>query len=158
MIFSAMSKFDATQWLLFAIAVSAAIVAFTALAFLGFLRQVMKINQSRMSFRDHAQSLLDEGQLSKLIDACHARMEMFHDDANAHWYLGTALYRRGELRMALTYLNRVPTLQPGWDVSAMVCAIEDQLAEAGDRPTLKVVAPSDPLKPDVPPAGGTPGS
>jgi hypothetical protein len=118
------------------------------------LREVLKINQSRMSFRDHAQGLLDEGLLSKLIDACHARMEIFHDDANAHWYLGTALYRRGELRMSLTYLNRVSSLQPGWDVSAMVAAIENQLAEAGDRPSLKVVSQTDPTKTEGPPAGG----
>jgi tetratricopeptide (TPR) repeat protein len=97
----------------------------------------------RGSFSERAQPLLDEGNLAKLIEICHARLEIFHDDAHAHWYLGVALYRRGELKFALRYLKRVPELHPGWDVSAMVTRIDEELKAKDGKPELTIVTQAD---------------
>src|ERR1700752_4091000 len=103
-----MMQFDTTQWLLFAIAVSVGIIALCSFLTMGVIINASKFLARRTSFSADAGALLDEGQNAKLIELCHERLETFHDDATAHWYLGIALYRRGELKLALRYLKRVP--------------------------------------------------
>jgi tetratricopeptide (TPR) repeat protein len=138
-----MAHFDTTQWLLFAIAVGVGVIAFCSLMTMGVIVASARYLAQRGSFSQRAQPLLDEGNLSKLIELCHARLETFHDDAHAHWYLGVALYRRGELKHALRYLNRVPELEPGWDVSRMVTRIEEELNEKDAKPDLKIIRQAD---------------
>lgn len=139
------SRFDTTQWLLFVIAVSVSVIAVCSFLTMGAIIAWFQYLGRRTSFSQDAQVLLDEGLLAKLIELCHKRMEDFHDDAHAHWYLGVALFRRGELKLALRYLMRVPELQPGWDVSAIVARIEEQLKEQDDKPDLKIVKPASDL-------------
>lgn len=140
--FEFMSKFDTTQWLLFVIAISVSVIALFSITTMAALIAWLQYMARRTSFSQDAQALLDEGLLIKLIELCHKRMEDFHDDAHAHWYLGVALFRRGELKLAIRYLKRVPELQPGWDVSAIVGRIEEQLEEQDDKPDLKIVKPT----------------
>jgi len=135
---------DAQLWLLLAIAVSSIVVAACAVVGLTILRLVSTQLLQKTSFSDQAQLLLDRGDLEGLIQMARARLSTFNDDAAAHYFIGLALYRQGDLRSALTYLVRIPKLHAGWDVQPMIQAIEKQLVELGEKPNLKIVQPTPP--------------
>jgi len=133
----------AEAWLLLAIAVSSIVVAVCAVLGVTTLRLVNNQLGEKASFSDHAQSLLDRGELTALVELAAERLLTFNDDASAHYFLGLALFRQGELRKSLSHLKRVPELQAGWNIQPMIAAIELQLANLNDKPELTVV-PSSP--------------
>jgi cytochrome c-type biogenesis protein CcmH/NrfG len=127
-------------WLLLVCAVALVVLALCAVFGAFVLVHVLRHVQQRASFAEQAQPLLDQSDLEALIALCRQRLATYHDDASAHYFMGCALHRSGELRLALTYLKRIPELQPGWDVSAMIAAIEAKVLAAGEeRPELRVV-------------------
>ena len=138
----------ATGWLLLAIAVAAAIIAVCSALILGILRVAGKQLIQRASFSENMQPLLDRGDLDMLIEKCRERLMLFNDDASAHYFLGVALHRKGELRQALIHLKRIPELQAGWDVQPMIQAIEGKLAALDEKPDLKVVKTTSDDRPD----------
>jgi tetratricopeptide (TPR) repeat protein len=129
--------------LLFVIAVAAAIIAICSILILGILRNAGKQLMQRASFSENMQPLLDQGNLDALVEKCRERLMLFNDDASAHYFLGVALHRRGELRQALIHLKRIPELQAGWDVQPMIQAIEGKLAALDEGPDLRVINTSD---------------
>jgi hypothetical protein len=129
----------AIGWLLLVIAIAATIVAVCSMLILGILMVAGKQLIQRASFSENMQPLLDRGDLDMLVEKCRERLMLFNDDASAHYYLGVALHRRGDLRQALVHLKRIPDLQAGWDVRPMTQVIEDKLASLDDKPELKVV-------------------
>jgi cytochrome c-type biogenesis protein CcmH/NrfG len=133
----------ATEWLLLVIAVAAVIIAVCSVLILGILRVAGAQLVQRASFSENMQPLLDRGDLDTLIEKCRDRLKQFNDDASAHYFLGVALHRRGDLRQALTHLKRISQLQAGWDVQPMIQAIEDKIAASDEKPGLKVVKTTD---------------
>ena len=138
----------ATGWLLFVIAAAATIIAVCSILILGILMVAGKQLVQRASFSENMQPLLDRGDLDTLIEKCRERLTLFNDDASAHYFLGAALHRRGDLRQALVHLKRIPELQAGWDVRPMIQAIEDKLAALDEKPDLKVVKTTPDDRPD----------
>lgn len=133
----------AAEWLLLVIAVAAVIIAICSVLILGVLRVAGAQLVQRASFSENMQPLLDRGDLDMLIEKCRDRLKLFNDDASAHYFLGVALHRRGDLRQALIHLKRISQLQAGWDVQPMIQAIEDKSASADEKPDLKVVKTTD---------------
>jgi hypothetical protein len=129
----------ATGWLLLVIAVAAVIVAACSVLILGILRAAGKQLIQRSSFAENMQPSLDRGDLDLVIEKSRERLMLFNDDASAHYFLGVALHRRGDLRQALVHLKRIPDLQAGWDVQPMIQAIESKLAALDGKPDLKVL-------------------
>ena len=127
------------SWLLLVATLALAFIAACVLLGTAILFALGRYVRQRASFTELAQPLLDAGELEALVTLCKERLATYHDDAWAHYFMGQALHRRGELRLALTYLKRIPKLQAGWDVSAMVEAIERKLASGEERPELSVV-------------------
>ena len=72
----AMMQFDTTQWLLFAIAASVAIIAFCFFLTMGVIVGAFRYLSRRTSFSQDAQALLDEGLLTKLIELCHGVLDI----------------------------------------------------------------------------------
>jgi tetratricopeptide (TPR) repeat protein len=138
----------ATEWLLFVIAVAAAIIAICSVLILGILRVAGKQLVQRASFSENVQPLLDRGDLDLLIEKCRERLMLFNDDAAAHYFLGVALHRRGDLRQALVHLKRIPELQAGWDVQPMIQAVEGKLPALDEKPDLKVIKTTSDDRPD----------
>lgn len=138
----------ATEWLLLVIAIGVAIIAVCSVLILGILRVAGKQLIQRTSFSENMQPLLDRGDLDMLIENCRERLMLFNDDASAHYFLGVALHRRGDLRQALVHLKRIPELQAGWDVRPMIQAIEDKLAALDEKPDLKVIKTTPDDRPD----------
>lgn len=138
----------ATGWLLLVIAVAAAIIAGCSVLILGVLRVAGKQFIQRASFSENMQPLLDRGDLDTVIQKCRERLMLFNDDASAHYFLGVALHRRGELRQALVHLKRIPELQAGWDVQPMIQAIDAKLTVLDEKPELKIVKPTSDDRPD----------
>lgn len=134
----------ATAWLLLIIAIASAIVVVCSVLGLAILRLVGKQFIQRAAFSEQAQPLLDQGNLDTLIEKCRARLALFNDDAAAHYFLGVALHRKGELRQALVHLKRIPELQAGWDVGPMIQAVEAKLTASDAKPGLKAVVKSPP--------------
>ena len=129
-----------TQAWLLLIAVACLVVLVAAAIFgLGTLLVMAKEINQRSSLTEKLQPLLDRGDLEAVILQSRERLTSFPDDATAHYFLGVALNRRGELRQALVHLRRVPELQAGSDVSAMLNAIEERLQTEERAPELKVV-------------------
>ncbi len=147
-IHSLLQQPTATEWLLLVIAVSAAIIAVCSALILGILRVAGKQLMQRASFSENMQPLLDQGELDALIEKCSERLMLFNDDASAHYFLGVALHRRGDLRQALVHLKRIPELQAGWDVLPMIQAVESKLAALDEKPDLKVVKTTSDDRPD----------
>jgi cytochrome c-type biogenesis protein CcmH/NrfG len=126
--------------LLSLVAVVSLVVIALSLLFLVFSAfSVLRYVKMRNSFSDLAQQVLDQGKLDELADVCRKRLTTHADDVHAHYFLGMALYRKGDLRPALGYLKRVPVLNPEWNVSSIVEAIESQVSTQDDRPELKIV-------------------
>ncbi|MCI4429093.1 MAG: hypothetical protein JHC40_08000 [Burkholderiales bacterium] len=138
----------ATGWLLLFVAGALAIVAVCSVLTLGILRVAGKQLIQRASFSEHMQPLLDRGDLDTLMEKCRERLMLFNDDAAAHYFLGVALHRRGELRQALVHLKRIPELQAGWDMRPMIQAVEDKLTALEEKPDLKVVKTTPADRPD----------
>jgi hypothetical protein len=138
----------ATAWLLLVIAVAAVIIAACSVLIHGILRVAGKQLIQRSSFSENVQPLLDRGDLDMVIEKCRERLMLFNDDASAHYFLGVALHRRGDLRQALVHLKRIPELQAGWDVQPMIQAVEGKLAALDDKPDLKVVKTTSDDRPD----------
>lgn len=129
----------ATGWLLLVIAVAAVIVAACSVLILGILSAAGKQLIQRSSFSENMQPSLDRGDLDLVIEKSRERLMLFNDDASAHYFLGVALHRRGDLRQALVHLKRIPDLQAGWDVQPMIQSIESKLVALDEKPDLKVV-------------------
>ena len=83
-----------------------------------------------------------------VIEKCRERLMLFNDDASAHYFVGVALHRRGDLRQALVHLKHIPELQAGWDVQPMIQAIEGKLSALDEKPDLKVVKMTSDDRPD----------
>lgn len=130
------------------IAIAAVIIAVCSILILGVLSVAGKQLIQRASFSESMQLLLDRGDLDMLIEKCRGRLMLFSDDASAHYFLGVALHRRGDLRQALVHLKRIPELQAGWDVRPMIQAIESKLATLDEKPDLKVVKTTSDDRPD----------
>ena len=116
------------------------VIALCAVFGVGLISVVARQINQRTSFTDKIQPLLDQGNLDSVTQECRERLRMFPDDATAHFYLGTALQRQGELRQSLIHLRRVPELQAGWDVGPMVAAVEKRLQSQESGPDLKIVS------------------
>jgi tetratricopeptide (TPR) repeat protein len=140
----------ATGWLLLIIAVAAMVTAICSLVILGVLKVAGKQLVQRASFAENMQPLLNRGDLDVLIEKCREQLMLFNDDASAHYFLGIAFHRRGDLRQALVHLKRIPELQAGWDVQPMIQAIEHKLAALDEKPDLKVVKTLSDNKPEPP--------
>jgi tetratricopeptide (TPR) repeat protein len=135
-------------WLLVAVAFTTSVVAVCSVLIVGILLVAGKQLTERASFSDQMQPLLDSGDLGTLIERCRARLKLFSDDASAHYLLGTALHRKGDLRQALPHLRRALELQAGWDVQPTIDAVETKLAASEERPGLTVVkATTDEVRP-----------
>ena len=128
-----------TGWLLLLIAIASMIVASCTVLILGVMRVAGKQLIQRASFSENMQPLLDRGDLDTVTEKCREQLMLFNDDASAHYFIGVALHRRGDLRQALVHLKRIPELQAGWDVQPMIHSIESKLAALDEKPDLKVV-------------------
>jgi hypothetical protein len=138
----------ATGWLLFVIAFAVTIIAICSVLILGILGVAGKQLVQRASFSETMQPLLDRGDLDIVIEKCRERLMLFNDDASAHYFIGVALHRRGDLRQALVHLKRIPDLQAGWDVLSMVQAIEGKLVALDEKPDLKIIKKTSVDRPD----------
>jgi cytochrome c-type biogenesis protein CcmH/NrfG len=127
-------------WLLLAIVALLMVIAGCALVAAGALRTVAAHITSRSSFTDLVQPVLDRGELDEVIQLARTRLRDFPDDAAAHYYLGSALVRKGEKKAAHAHLLRVRALESGWNVEAMIGAVERDLATTSSSPDLRVVA------------------
>ena len=135
-------------WLLLIGVVCLVILAAVAVLGLGILTLMAKEINHRSTLSEKLQPLLDQGDLEAVTLQSRERLMTFPDDAMAHYFLGVALHRRGEFRQALVHLRRVPELQAGWDVAAMVNAIEEKLGAEERSPDLRVVKlPTGPSSP-----------
>jgi cytochrome c-type biogenesis protein CcmH/NrfG len=129
-------------WFLWAVVTLLAIIAMASVLVLAVLRTVAKEMDLRTSLSDKLQPLLEKGDLEAVIAQSKFRLQSFPDDANAHYFLGLALHRDGQSRLALNHLKRVPELQPGWDVSTLISAVE-QAALTNEKPAeLRLVRES----------------
>lgn len=138
----------ATAWLLLSIAIATAIIAGCSAMIWGILRIAGQQLMQHASFSERMQPLLDRGDLDVLIEKCRDRLKLFNDDASAHYLLGIALQRRGDLRQALAHLKRIPELQVGWDVQSVIQAVESKLALLDEKPELKIVKASSDDRPN----------
>jgi tetratricopeptide (TPR) repeat protein len=129
----------AVAWLLLLIAVGSALTAVCSALALTLLRAIGTQLVQQRSFSDHAQTLLDRGSLDELVAECRNRLQTFADDVAAHYFMGMALQRMGDLRQALRHFKRVPELHAGWDVSPLIQALEQRLTAISEPPDLKVV-------------------
>ena len=132
---------ETQAWLLLIAVVCLVVLAATAVVGLGTLMVVAREINQRSNLSEKLQPLLDKGELEAVMAQSRERLMTFPDDAMAHYFLGVALHRRGDLRQALVHLRRVPELQAGWDVAAMVSAIEEKLGAEERGPELRVVKP-----------------
>ncbi len=132
---------ETQAWLLLIAVVCLVVLAATAVVGLGTLMVVAREINQRSNLSEKLQPLLDKGELEAVMAQSRERLMTFPDDAMAHYFLGVALHRRGDLRQALVHLRRVPELQAGWDVAAMVSAIEEKLGAEERGPELGVVKP-----------------
>ena len=126
-------------WLLLAAVVCLAILAMAAVFGLWIVIAIAREFNHRATLSQKLQPLLDQGELEAVMLQSRERLLTFPDDVMAHYFLGVALQRRGELRQALVHLRRVPELQAGWDVAPMVKALEEKLAATESGPELRVV-------------------
>ena len=126
-------------WLLFAAVVCLVVIAVTTVLGVGIVMVAARAFNQRVTLTDKLQPLLDQGELDAVVLHSRERLQTFPDDAVAHYFLGVALHRRGENRQALVHLRRVPELQAGWDVAAMIKAIEEKVASTESGPELKMV-------------------
>lgn len=131
--------FNASSWLPVIATGALVVIAFCAVIAMSIFVGISRFVKSRSSFSEGAQPLLDKGQLEPLIRLCRERLETFHDDTQAHYFIGLALFRKGELRAALNHMKKLTQLDPSWNVDAMILAIETQLGEQKDKPELKIV-------------------
>ena len=114
--------------------------------------------KSDISFPDRARELLDKGKTEEVIGLAEDRISKFPADSQAHWFLGQACYRVGDLRRALICLRKTQELQPDWEstyTGPLIRVIEEKLAKGTPKPGLKVVAPNESFE-DAPPDGGAP--
>ena len=115
------------------------VIALAAVLCTGLLFVVAKQINQRMSLNDKLQPLLDRGELDPVIQQSRERLMTFPDDATAHYYLGMALQRQGDVRQALVHLRRVAELNAGWEVSTLVAALERRLQAGEGSGELRVV-------------------
>ena len=141
------------KWLLATVVVTFAVGA-VALALLArMLSKIPEQIRSDVSFPDRAKALLDEGKPEEVIGLAEKRISKFPADGYAHWYLGQACYRIGDLRRALICLRKTQDLQPEWESSytgPLILVIEKKLAESSVKPELKVVTPDPAFERDQP--------
>jgi cytochrome c-type biogenesis protein CcmH/NrfG len=131
-------------WFLWAVVALLATIAVSSVLVLAVLRTVATELNLRTSLSDKLQPLLDKGDLEAVIEQSKVRLQTFPDDANAHYFLGLALHRDGQSRLALAHLKRVPELQAGWDVSTLISAVE-HAALLNEKPAdLRLVKESHP--------------
>ena len=127
------------SWFLFAVVALLAVIAVAAVIALLLLWSVAQQLEQRASLSDKLQVLMDKGDLEAVIKQCKERLSLFPEDATAHYYLGFALHQDGQSRLALGHLKRVPELQAGWDVSALLGAVERAAASMEKQADLRLV-------------------
>lgn len=130
---------EVQAWLLFIAVVCVLVFAAASVIGVGLLLQVARGFDQKQSLTEKLQPLLDSGDVEAVVHQSRERLMTFPDDATAHYFLGIALQRRGDLRQALVHLRRIPELHAGWDVAPMIKAIEERLANSQDAPDLRVV-------------------
>lgn len=133
-------------WLLLVAVLCLLAIAACSIIGLGLLVVIAREVNQRTTFGEKVQPLLDAGELEAVVQQSRQRLMTFPDDAMAHYFLGVALQRKGEHRQALAHLRRIPELQAGWDVAAMIEATEQRLSAEDSGPELRVV----PTTPDAP--------
>jgi cytochrome c-type biogenesis protein CcmH/NrfG len=134
------------DWFLFAVVALLAVIAVAAVVALLLLWSVAQQLDQRASLNDKLQILMDKGDIEAVIKQCKERLSLFPEDATAHYYLGFALYRDGQSKLALGHLKRVPELQAGWDVSALLAAVERAAANTEKPADLRLVKDQTPLE------------
>jgi len=146
------------KWLLVTVVIAIAVGTVALTILVRIFSKIPEQIKNEVSFPDRAKVLLDQGKPEEVISLAEGCVSKFPADAQAHWFLGQACYRVGDLRRALICLRKTQELQPDWESSytgPLIRIIEEKLAEGYTKPELKVVAPN-PLGTDAPPSGGTP--
>ena len=90
-----------------AVAVTAIVIGAIALTILvNVFSKIPDQIKTEISFSDRAQELLDQDKATDLIQLAEERVLKFPADSHAHWYLGNACYRVGDLQRALVCLRK----------------------------------------------------
>lgn len=135
-------------WFPVTVVVLLAVIAVAALLALLLLWTLAQQLDQRASLSDKLQILMDKGDLQAVIKQCKERLSLFPEDATAHYFLGLALHRDGQSRLALVHLKKVPELQAGWDVSALLGAVERAAATTEKQAELRLVKDHTPTERD----------
>lgn len=150
------------MWIKWLLIVIVAAIVFGAIGIVILARVFVKLPEQikgDISFPDRARMLLDQGKPEEVISLSENRISKFPADSHAHWFLGQACYRAGDLRRALMCLRKTQELQPEWESSytgPLIRAIEERLAEGSSKAELKVITSHPAFEKAAPPNGDVP--
>ena len=137
------------KWLFVTVVVAIALGAVVLTVLMRAFSKIPEQIKNEVSFQDRAKALLDQGKPEEVITLAEERVLKFPGDSQAHWFLGQACYRVGDLHRALICLRTTQELQPDWEstyTGPLIRVIEGKLAEGSVKPELKVVAPNPSIK------------